>query len=113
MTRITNSDQVIAAIRAQLQRLAKSRKSEATARTAKPEARSMGMREMVDALAAIDGLSEEDFRRGFVRALLTEEFGESVANSAGFQSVIDKTAASIATDREVNQMLNALRKGEP
>ena len=112
MTRITNSDQVIAAIRAQLQRMAKRGKAEATARAAKPEARSMNTRQMVDALAAIDGLSEEDFRRGFVRALLTEEFGESVANSSEFQSVIDRTATTIAGDRDVSAMLDNLRRGE-
>lgn len=112
MTRITNSDQVIAAIRAQLQRMAKRGKADATARTAKPEARSMNTRQMVDALASIEGLSEDDFRRGFVRALLTEEFGESVANTSGFQTVIEKTAASIASDREVSNLLEKLRKGE-
>ncbi|WP_298303589.1 hypothetical protein [uncultured Erythrobacter sp.] len=112
MTRITNSDQVIAAIRAQLQRMAKRTKADATSKTAKPEAKSMSTRQMVDALAAIEGLSEEDFTRGFVRALLTEEFGESLANSPGFQSVIDRTANSIASDREVRAMLDNLRRGK-
>jgi len=112
MTRITNSEQVIAAIRAQLQRMAKRGKSDSTARTAKPEARSMSTRQMVDALAAIEGLSEDDFRRGFVRALLTEEFGESLANSSGFQSVIERTAASIAGDQEISSMLEGVRKGK-
>ncbi|MEM1051671.1 MAG: hypothetical protein AAGI28_06195 [Pseudomonadota bacterium] len=112
MTRITNSDQVIAAIRAQLQRMAKRGKAEATSKTAKAEARSMNTRQMVDALAAIEGLSEEDFTRGFVRALLTEEFGESLANSPGFQSVIDRTAASIASDKELSAMMSNLRRGE-
>ena len=112
MTRITNSDQVIAAIRAQLQRMAKSGKADRTARTAKVEARSMNTRQMVDALAAIEGLSEDDFTRGFVRALLTEEFGESIANSPGFQNVIDRTAASIAGDKDVRTMLDNLRQGK-
>ena len=40
---------------------------------------------MVKALDAIEGLSEEDFTRGFVGALLTEEFGEKLGQSAGFQ----------------------------
>lgn len=112
MTRITNSDQVIAAIRAQLQRMAKRSTIQASAKTAKPDARSMNTRQMVDALAAIEGLSEDDFTRGFVRALLTEEFGESIANSPGFQGVIDKTAATIGSDKEVSAMLDNLRRGE-
>lgn len=109
MTRITNSEQVLAAVRAQLQRMAKRGKTGQTSHAAKPEAKSMDTRQMVDALAAIEGLSDEDFARGFVRALLTEEFGEKVANSAGFQSVIDKTTAVISADPELRKRLAQLR----
>ncbi|MEO0812637.1 MAG: hypothetical protein AAFY60_07220 [Myxococcota bacterium] len=67
---------------------------------------------MVDALAGIEGLSEEDFTRGFVRALLTEEFGEKVANSAEFQSVVDRTASTLREDADVRAMLASLRGGD-
>ena len=73
------------------------------------DAKTMSSRQMVDALAGIEGLSEEDFTRGFVRALLTEEFGEKLANSAGFQSVVDRTADALREHAEVTAMLASLR----
>ena len=109
MTRISNSEAVLAVVRAQLQRMAKSRKSSAGAPASKAEAKTMSSRQMVDALAGIEGLSEEDFTRGFVRALLTEEFGEKLANSAGFQSVVDRTADALREHAEVTAMLASLR----
>ena len=71
----------------------------------------MNTRQMVDALAGIEGLSEEDFTRGFVRALLTEEFGEKLSQSAGFQSAVDRTADTLREDAEVRAMLAGLRGG--
>lgn len=111
MTRITNSEQVIAAVRAQLQRLAKRDKSTAASRTAKPDAKSMSTKQMVEALGAIEGLTEDDFTKGFVRAILTEEFGEKLANSPGFQGVIDRTAETLVTDLETRALLRDLRQG--
>ena len=67
---------------------------------------------MVKALDAIEGLSEEDFTRGFVGALLTEEFGEKLSQSAGFQSVVARTADTLREDAEVCVMLADLRGGD-
>ena len=111
MTRISNSEAVLAVVRAQLQRMAKSRKSSAGAPASKAEAKTMSSRQMVDALAGIEGLAEEDFTRGFVLALLTEEFGEKVANSAEFQSVVDRTADALRGDAQVRVMLLKMRSG--
>ena len=72
----------------------------------------MNTHQMVDALAAIEGLSKEDFTKGFVRALLTEEFGEKLSQSAGFQSVVDRTADTLREDAEVCVMLADLRGGD-
>lgn len=109
MTRISNSEAVLAIVRAQLQRMAKSGKAGKTARTAKTETKSLSSRQMVRALDAIEGLSEEDFTRGFVRALLTEELGEKLSQSAGFQSVVDRTASALREDADVRNILTTLR----
>jgi hypothetical protein len=114
MTRISNSEAVLAAVRAQLQRMAKRDKAGAASKAGaahKADVKSMTSRQMVDALAAIEGLSEEDFTRGFVRALLTEEFGEKLANSAEFQNVVDRTSAALREDGEVRAMLAQVRSG--
>ena len=46
-----------------------------------------------------------------MRALLTEEFGEKVANSAEFQSVVDRTADALRGDAQVRVMLLKMRSG--
>lgn len=112
MTRITNSEAVLAAVRAQLQRMAKSGKADKSAKTAKAQTKSLTSRQMIAALSAIEGLSEEDFTKGLVRALLTEEFGEKLANAAQFQSVVDRTAGALREDREFRTIVAELRETE-
>lgn len=111
MTRISNSEQVLALVRAQLQRMAKRESTATKTHTGKPGTRPLSQREMIDALNSIEGLSDDDFVRGFVRALLTEEFGERHANSPEFQSVVDRTASVIQTDRDARAMLKQVRGG--
>ncbi len=111
MTRISNSEQVLAVVRAQLQRMAKRDKAGSKGRTEKAETKALGTRQMIDALNAIEGLSDEDFTRGLVRALLTEEFGEKVANSPEFQSVVDRTAAAMRSDEATRAMFAEVRSG--
>ena len=112
MTRITNSEAVLAAVRAQLQRMARRGKADRASAAPKAERKSMSTRQMVAALSAIEGLSEEDFTRGFVRALLTEEFGEKLANSPDFQAVVDRTTEALREDTDVRAMLAGVRRGE-
>ncbi|MEO0700481.1 MAG: hypothetical protein AAFY81_12305, partial [Pseudomonadota bacterium] len=88
----------------------KREKAGAKARAGQPEAKSLSSRQMVEALNAIEGLSDEDFLRGFVRALLTEEFGEKLANSAEFQAVVDRTAVALKEDPDLRARLNDVRK---
>jgi len=113
MTRISNSEQVLALVRAQLQRMAKRERSDPTAklRGDTQDAGALSSRGMVEALNAIEGLSDEDFVRGFVRALLTEELGEQVANSPDFLSIVDRTAEAMRSDAEARALLARLRQG--
>lgn len=109
MTRISPSDQVLAAVRAQLQRLAKRGNNEHLRRAGKSAEKPLNMRQMVKALSAIEGLSHDEFVRTFVRALLTQEFGEAVVHSSQFQAVIERTAMSLCADKKLSSMLQELR----
>ncbi|GAA4044816.1 hypothetical protein [Parerythrobacter jejuensis] len=109
MTRVGNTEQVMALVRNQLQRMARREKSEKTQKAGKPEARTLTSRERVQALNAIKDLSEEDFTQSFVRAMLSEEFGEKVSNSPGFQQVIERTASAMRADSEIAALLNRVR----
>ena len=109
MTRVGNTEQVMALVRNQLQRMAKREKTAKSQKTAKPEARTLSSRERVEALGAIRDLSDDDFAQGFVRALLGEEFGETVTASPGFQQVVERTAGMMRRDPETAALLQRVR----
>ena len=88
MTRINTSEQVLLLLREQLQRLDRSRgaRTGRTGRAAKATPRPMAR---LQALAALDQVGEQEFKRTLVRALLSEKVGEGIANDPAFQAVID------------------------
>ena len=109
MTRVGNSEQVMALVRQQLQRLARREKTARSSRTERSLPAGLSERQRLRALGAVESLTDEEFCRDFVRALLTEEFGEAVGNSAGFQRVIERTSAAIQNDAEVVGLLKEVR----
>jgi hypothetical protein len=103
MTRISNADHVLVLLREQLQKIGKSRK-ERTARsgtvrgsTPRPIAR----------LQAMGSLEEgEEFRRTLVRAILTEEMGEAMANDPSFQAVVDNVYRMISATPDGQELID-------
>jgi hypothetical protein len=88
MTRIATSEQALVLLREQLQRLGRGRGAKvgrtgaAREATASPIAR-------LQAQGGLEALSGDEFRRTLVRALLTEELGDAMANDPSFQAVAD------------------------
>lgn len=111
MTRVGNTDQVLALIRNQLQRMAKRRPGEKTGKTGKLDTRTLSPQERVRALNAIGDLSDEDFTRDLVRALLGEALGENVTASPEFHAVVERTAATLRADPEIAALLGQVRGG--
>jgi hypothetical protein len=103
MTRISNADHVLLLLREQLQKIGQSRK-ERTGRsgsvrgsTPRPIAR----------LRAMDQYEEgEEFRRTLVRAILTEEMGESMANDPSFQAVVDNVYRMISATPDGQELID-------
>ena len=97
MTRVTSSDQVLLALREQLQLLGKGR-------TGRPTATSVGARReaapmaRVRSLAGQGELGEEEFGRTLVRALLAEQLSEQVAQDPAFQAVLDDVYRIVSQD---------------
>ena len=92
-------------VREQLQRLGKGRAGAAgRASSGAREAASAPMGR-IRALAAHEGLDEEELGRTLVRALLAEQLGEKVAQDAGFQSVLDDVYRIIADNDETRTLL--------
>jgi hypothetical protein len=105
MNRIGNADQVLVLLREQLQRLgrgkgAKARRAGAAlGSTPSPIAR-------LQAKAGMDDLSGEEFRRTLVRALLTEELGDAMANDPSFQTVADDVFRIIGGTPEGKELID-------
>ena len=105
MTRIGNTEQVLLLLREQLQKLGQTRKgrtgSSGTVRgasTPKPIAR----------LQAMGSYEEgEEFRRTLVRAILTEEMGEAMANDPSFQAVVDNVYRMISATPDGQDLIDA------
>ncbi len=100
MTRINQVDQVLMLLRQQLQRMGKAQRRPQAGKAGTPSAIKRAA-----ALAQIEGLSTEDLEQSLIRALLTEEFGETLASDARFQKVVADVHRIIATDRETRQLL--------
>ena len=103
MTRITNADHVLLLLREQLQKIGRSRKErpgragEVRGSTPRPIARLQAMG------SAEDG---EEFRRSLVRAILTEEMGEAMANDPSFQAVVENVYRMISATPDGQELID-------
>ncbi|OCC22924.1 hypothetical protein MB02_14250 [Croceicoccus estronivorus] len=99
MTRITPADQVMLLLRQQLQRMTKGA-GQARGSRAGASQLTGGQNPLhrVSALATLDGLSDEERGKALIRALLTEEFGEELANEAKFERIVGEVHRIIASD---------------
>jgi len=104
MTRITNAEQVLLLLRAQLQRAQKAR----NARTgATRNERRAGPLERTQGLVGAGALSESDAERALVAGLLEREFGAAVANDPKFQQVVDEVLGIIRADETSTALLRS------
>ncbi len=103
MTRISNADHVLHLLREQLQKLGRTRQQR-SGRTA--EARGSTPRPIAR-LQAMASLEEgEEFRRTLVRAILTEEMGEAMANDPAFHAVVDDVYRMISASPEGQDLID-------
>jgi hypothetical protein len=105
MTRINGSEQVLALLREQLRRVENGRAARAT-RTGAQGAGTPPALARARAMAALDGLSDEDRRRTLVRALLTEELGDGLANDASLQALFDDVFRIIGSTEEGRDLMD-------
>ena len=89
MTRVSGTDHVLLLLRERLQRLDRSR-GRGAGRTRGGRSPTQAPLARLQALAALDELPGEELRRTLVRAILSEELGEEVANDPSFQAVSDE-----------------------
>lgn len=106
MTRISHVDQVLLLLRHQLQRMGKgSRNTRQSRAGAASGANQQSALDRVAILARIEELADEDVEHSLIRALLTDEFGDRLANDPKFQRVVADVHRIISADREAHRML--------
>lgn len=107
MTRITNSDQVLNLIRAELQKLERSRKSKVKPAAISSQDSSRSPLQRLSSAPAFHALSEEEQHRAFIRGIMTEAFGAALANDARFIALAGTVYETI---RESEDGLDLLRR---
>lgn len=100
MTRITNTEQVLILLRAQLERAQRSGRK----RFAPVKGRN-GPMERVRELAAADSLSESEIARVLISGLLAEDFGPEFAVDPRFASLVDDVQRLLESDEAGRTLL--------
>jgi len=86
MTRVSNADHVLLLLQEQLSRLGRER---SVRRAPVPTARK-GTPEPITrlrALAAREGISEDDMKRALVRSVLVQQLGEAIGTDPAFEAI--------------------------
>ena len=102
MTRVTNADQVLLLLRERLSRLDRARGKRAAGTGAKRPATARP----VERLRTLDGVSDEEFRRTLVRALLAEELGDGIVADPSFQRVADEVFRVISSTTDGRDLID-------
>lgn len=105
MTRITQNDQIMQLLRQQLQRLGQTARTARSKGASKSAAQRQSPLARLTALAALGSLSDEDMAKALIRALLTEEFGDTLASEPKFDRVVSEVHRMIVEDPETGRLL--------
>jgi hypothetical protein len=105
MTRVTGSDHVLLLLRERLQKMERGRTGSA-ARAGRSGAATPGATARLQALAALDQIAPDEFRRTLVRSLLSEEMGDAVANDPAFQAIADDVFRVISDSEEGRALID-------
>lgn len=109
MVMITNSDQVMALVRNQLERMSRDKRTGTSRRTAKSSPANSSSASRLKALSKLSSLPQEEFERVLVEALLTSEFGEEVAHDPRFSELVSKTSKLMNQDAALSLAMKNIR----
>ena len=118
MPRIGNVDHVLMLLQQQLQKLDGAKKREATSKTgriAHEQDRSSLRR--ISEISANRDISDEDFGRALIRAILVDELGDGLSEDHRFDTLVAQVYDTIAQDDKFSQLLEdaaaEARAGKP
>ena len=105
MDPISNVDRLVLLLR---QRLQERERAKGASRTSRPN-RQVEPR-AVEALAALEGVDERQFRRSLIQGLLSDQFGQGVINDAKFQQVVDRVLGALEDDPKGRELLDRISR---
>jgi hypothetical protein len=100
MTRVSSSEHILLLLRERLQRMDRGRKGARSAPGGRGDAAQGSPLNRLQALAALDQIDPDELRRTLVRALLSEELGEAVANDPSFEAVAEEVFRLISDSED-------------
>jgi len=103
MSSIGPVDRVVLQLRLQLQRLARER----AGRSARAPRSAAGPLQRLRQAGPAEELGDEEFRRKFVRALLTEELGDEIGNEPEFDRISNEVARMLGEDSDTSALVDA------
>lgn len=109
MDPISNVDRLVFLLRQRLQERARTETVAKGAR--KPASREsespLGL-DKLQALAAVDGIDDRQFRRALIQNILTDQLGAKLINEAKFQQVVDRVTETLEDDPNASRLLNRI-----
>ena len=105
MTRVSSADHVLVLLREQLQRMDRTRASR-TGRTGTAQKGTQPPLVRLHEAASLDRLSDDEFRRTLVRAVLIEELGEGLANDPNFQVIVEDVFRILSESEEGQELIS-------
>lgn len=106
MTRINNVDHVLMLLQQQLQKLNSTERKARSRKAGKvDDNQAKSSLRRVAALHSREGLSEENFDRALIRALLVDQLGEALAEDHRFDRVASEVYRIISEDADTLKLL--------
>lgn len=107
MTRITNSEQILLLLKAELQKTERTEKAKGKSRNAKTDRLVKGPLNRLPGVLSEASLSDREKHRLLISAILTNAFGEKALNDPSLQSIIDKVTDQMHADDDLRTDLDA------
>ena len=104
MEPISNADRLLILLRQRLQERAKAASGARERQSAPGDASSRGL-DAVRALAATDGVEDQQLKRALIQSILSDQFGAQLLNEARFQQVVDRVTEALVADGGTSRLL--------
>ena len=109
MVSVSNVDQIMLLVRSQLNRIVRDKRTVSTQKTGNAKAPNTPSSPL-GAIRGLGDIDDREFDRLVVRALLIDQFGESLSGDPSFEQIADRTLSTMMSDDALKAQLFDLRR---